>query len=57
MRTIVELREVIDTWNVIEKFNITDYECINSTVRINESDYNKILDGSVNKAYIKGLRK
>ena len=56
MKAMVELKEIIDTWNMIEKYNI-EYSNGNKSVLVSESDYLKMFNASKNKEYIKNLRK
>ncbi len=49
------MRNIIDTWNMIEKFGITEYTTTNSTVEIRDRDFRKMLNGSLNKEYINNL--
>lgn len=52
------LRNIIDTWNMIEKYNIVGYKEVNGAViSIPESEYNRMLDSVKNKKYIKNLVK
>lgn len=51
-----ELRNIIDTWKMIEKFGVKNFEKTDrDTVKISNSDFQKILDGSANKRYVKNL--
>lgn len=51
-----ELREIIDTWNMIEKFGISNWTTTDhGTVKISDEDFQKMLDGSTNKRYINNL--
>lgn len=51
-----ELRNIIDTWNMIEKFGIKSFESTDhDTVKVSNEDFQKMLDGSANKKYIKNL--
>jgi hypothetical protein len=49
------MRNIVDTWNMIEKFGITEYTTTNSTIEISDEDFQKILNGSLNKKYINNL--
>jgi hypothetical protein len=52
------LKNIIDTWNMIEKYNIVGYEEVNGAViSIPESEYDRLLDSAKNKTYIKNLVK
>lgn len=50
-----ELRNIIDTWNMIEKFHITEYTTTERAITISDKDFQKMLDGSLNKKYINNL--
>lgn len=52
------LKNTIDTWNMIEKYNIVGYAEVNgSAVNIPEAEYNRLLESVKNKSYIKNLVK
>ena len=52
------LKNIIDTWNMIEKYGIAGYEVLDSTaVAIPNSEYERLLDSVKNKGYIRNLRK
>lgn len=54
----IELRNIIDTWNMIDKYNVIAYkEKDSTTILVSEADYNRMLNASKNKEYIKNLRK
>lgn len=50
-----ELKNIIDTWNMVEKYNIVYYIDENDNVCVSDGDFQKMLDGSKNKTYIKNL--
>lgn len=51
------LKNIVDTWNMIEKYGITGYEVVDSTtVAVPDSEYERLLDSVKNKAYVKNLR-
>lgn len=57
MKTIA-LKNIIDTWNMIEKLNVIAYKEIDATtVEVAEFEYNRMLNATKNKEYIKNLRK
>lgn len=57
MKTIA-LKNIIDTWNMIEKLNVIAYKEIDATtVEVAECEYNRMLNETKNKEYIKNLRK
>ena len=43
---MVALRNIIDTWNMIEKFGITNFVMDAKKVEITEEDYKKMMDAS-----------
>lgn len=49
------LKDIIDTWNMLEKFNIENYNVVNGAVEITDDDFQKMLDGCKNKKYINNL--
>lgn len=51
----VYLKDIIDTWNMLEKYGIKDYEA-DHDIAISKRDYEKMLNGTRNKSYIKNLR-
>lgn len=57
MKTIA-LKNIIDTWNMIEKLSVIAYKEIDaSTVLVAECEYNRMLNATKNKEYVKNLRK
>lgn len=58
MKATVELKDTIDTWNMIEKYNVQKFQIMpNHSIVISQDDYNRILKGAKNKQYIKNLKK
>lgn len=53
---VVRLREIIDTWNMLDKYDIK-FENRDGSIFISEVDYEKMLDLAKNKNYIKNLKK
>ena len=53
----VELKEIIDTWNLLEDYNVTSYRCNErrQSIVISKSDFDKIYEGVKNKRYILNL--
>lgn len=56
MKETVELREIIDTWNMMEKYDVPEYRVENHSIIISQDDYNRMLEGAKNKQYIKNLK-
>lgn len=58
MKERVELKDMIDSWNMIERFNIQEFQItFNHSIIISQDDYNRMLEGAKNKQYIKNLLK
>ena len=52
------LKNIIDTWNVIEKYGIEGYEVLDSmAVAVPDSEYERLLNSVKNKRYIQNLRR
>lgn len=55
---MIELRKIIDTWNMIEKYDIQGWKSTDrNSVMIPAVEYNRMLAASKNKEYIKNLLK
>lgn len=54
---MVAMRYIIDTWNMIEKYNIQGWKAVGCTIFIPENEYNRLLESVLNKRYILNLRK
>ena len=52
---MLELRNISDTWNMIEKYSIVYYINDEDFIMVSEGDFQRMLDGSANKQYIKNL--
>ena len=48
--TMKKLHHIIDTWRIIEKYDIKEYICEDSYIAISEEDFQRVLDG----AYARG---
>lgn len=58
MKATVKLKDIIDTWNMIEKYDIQEFQItFNHSIIISQDDYNRMLEGAKNKQYIKNLKK
>lgn len=53
----VKLKYWTDVWNMIDKFGIEDWEDHDTYISVSEESFQKMLDGSKNKAYIMNLKK
>ena len=52
------LKNIIDTWNMIEKYGIEGYEVLDSmAVAVPDSEYERLLNSVKNKRYIQNLRR
>lgn len=52
------MRNIIDTWNMIEKYNIKGYEVIDScTILVPATEYERLMNSVKNKQYIKNISK
>lgn len=52
------MRNIIDTWNMIEKYNIKGYEVIDScTILVPTNEYERLMNSVKNKQYIKNISK
>lgn len=52
----VKLKYISDTWNMIDKYGIEDWEDHDSYISVSKDSYEKMLNGSKNKRYIMNLR-
>lgn len=52
----VKLKYISDTWNMIDKYGIDDWEDHDSYISVSKDSYEKMLNGSKNKRYIMNLR-
>jgi len=52
------MKNIIDTWNMIEKFGLVGCEAIDSqTVLVPDAEYERLLNSVKNKQYIKNISK
>lgn len=49
------MKNIIDTWNMIEKFGLRYEVQDNGTIRIPDEDYARLMDSVKNKKYIKNI--
>ena len=54
---MIALKNTIDTWNMVNKYNITGYNDQGNTVLIPEAEDTRLLDSVKNKKYIQNLKK
>lgn len=52
----VKLKYWTDTWNMIQKFDIDDWEDHDDYISVSKESFEKMLNGSKNKRYIMNLR-
>lgn len=51
-----KLKNIIDTWNMIEKYGIEGYQILDdSTVAVPDAEYDRLLGSVKNKRYIQNL--
>lgn len=51
-----QMKNIIDTWNMIEKYDLQGCREKNSRViEIPEVEYNRLMDSVINKQYIKNI--
>ena len=54
----MKMRNIIDTWNMIDKFGIKEYRVLNSVeIELPDSEYERMLNLANNKTYIQNLRR
>lgn len=54
---MVKMRNIIDTWKMIEKYSISEFVELNSmVVLIPKNEFERLLASVANKEYIKNLR-
>ena len=51
------MREIIDTWNMIEKYNVKGWKQENGAIYIPEEEYDRIYKEVLNKNYLRNLIK
>lgn len=50
------LKAIIDTWNLLEKFDVEYVNVCSTMVAISDADWEHILESVKNKRYIENLR-
>jgi hypothetical protein len=50
------MRNIIDTWSIIEEFEVKGYEIVRDVVLIPEAEYDRLLETVANRKYIRNLR-
>lgn len=53
----VEMRNIIDTWNMINKYGIKGAFEDKSTIYVPVNEYERLMDSVVNKQYIRNITK
>lgn len=56
MQKMQKMRNIIDTWSVIEEFEVKGYEIVRDVVLIPEAEYDRLLESVANRKYIRNLR-
>jgi len=54
---MIALKNIIDTWNMVNEYNIKGYIDQGNKVLIPESEYTRLLESVKNKKYIQNLKK
>ena len=54
---MIKLRNIIDTWNMIEKYGIVGYVENGAIISLPEAEYGRLLASVKNQAYIRKLVK
>lgn len=53
---MIKLKEIIDTWNMIEKYKIKGYINEDGVVKIPEEEFQRLLASAKNKNYVNNLK-
>lgn len=51
----IKMRNIIDTWNMISKYNIKGWVEDKCTIYVPANEYNRLMDSVVNKQYIRNI--
>lgn len=51
------MREIVDTWNIIQKYNIKGWKQGNGEIYIPKEEYNRVYEEIRNKSYLRNLIK
>ena len=51
------MKEIIDTWRMIEKYNVKEWKQENGAIYISKEEYDRIYEEVLNKRYLKNLTK
>ena len=57
MKNMKEMKEIVDTWNIINKYDIKGWEQGNGVIYIPNEEYNRVLNEVLNKSYLRNLIK
>ena len=52
-----KMREIIDTWNIIEKYNVKGWKQENGAIYIPNEEFNRVYEEILNKSYLINLIK
>lgn len=55
MRKMIEMQEIIDVWNIIEKYQIQGWKMERGLILIPEEEYDRVLASNKSPRYIKNL--
>jgi len=51
------MREITDTWNIIEKYNVKGWKQENGAIWIPKEEYDRVYEKVINKSYLRNLIK
>lgn len=51
------MREIIDTWNIIEKYNVKGWKQENGAIYIPKAEFDRVYKEILNKSYLINLIK
>lgn len=51
------LKEIIDTWNIIDKYNVEGWKQENGAIYIPDEEYDRVYAEVLNKSYLRNLIK
>ena len=52
-----KMREIIDTWNIIEKYNVKGWKQENGAIYIPKEEFDRVYEEILNKSYLINLIK
>lgn len=51
------MKEIIDTWRIIERYNVKGWKQENGAIYIPEEEYDRVYEEILNKTYLRNLIK